>query len=503
MQVEILSTMNLSQSHSLMHLYRACRHCALSVMLVMVCGAAGAAIPYNNIKAKPTTGKVKYKRAKNYLFRVKLSDKRGTPYSLDRPEAFLSAKALERRKRQRLPVDSTDLPVNPDYVKQVEDAGVTVVRRSKWNNTLLVRCTHASRMKAVEQLPCVTEVKNVWTSPDSVASASARKRCHTELNSWDVVAEGVYGTAKEPIHMLKGEKLHYRGYTGKGMLIAVFDGGFMNVDMIPCMQRMNIVGTADFVVPASKDIYQEIDHGTKVLSVMGVDEPGSFVGTAPKASYLLLRCEDAQTESWAEEDYWAAAAEYADSVGVDVISCSLGFHSFDDASQNYRYAQLDGQSSFISHTASLLARKGIVAVISAGNEGMGVWKKINVPADAADVLTVGALTPTGVNAAFCSVGPTADGRVKPDVMALGSPVSVITGRGTMIKDVGTSFSTPVVAGLVACLWQALPELSAIDIINLVRQTSDNSDTPDNIYGYGMPDFWKAYQQAKHSITRQQ
>ena len=191
------------------------------------------------------------------------------------------------------------------------------------------------------------------------------------------------------------------------------------------------------------------------------------------------------------------------SVGVDVISCSLGFHSFDDASQNYRYAQLDGQSSFISHTASLLARKGIVAVISAGNEGMGVWKKINVPADAADVLTVGALTPTGVNAAFSSVGPTADGRVKPDVMALGSPVSVITGRGTMIKDVGTSFSTPVVAGLVACLWQALPELSAIDIINLVRQTSDNSDTPDNIYGYGMPDFWKAYQQAKHSITRQQ
>ena len=145
-------------------------------------------------------------------------------------------------------------------------------------------------MKAVEQLPCVTEVKNVWTSPDSVASASARKRCHTELNSWDVVAEGVYGTAKEPIHMLKGEKLHYRGYTGKGMLIAVFDGGFMNVDRIPCMQQMNIVGTADFVVPASKDIYQEIDHGTKVLSVMGVNEPGSFVGTAPKASYLLLLC---------------------------------------------------------------------------------------------------------------------------------------------------------------------------------------------------------------------
>ena len=197
------------------------------------------------------------------------------------------------------------------------------------------------------------------------------------------------------------------------------------------------------------------------------------------------------TESLAEEDYWAAAVEFADSVGVDVISSSLGYHSFDSKDDNYSYAHLDGHTALISKTASMLANKGIVLVNSAGNDGMGTWKKINVPADAYDILAVGAVTPDCRNAAFCSIGPTADGRVKPDVMALGSPTAVITGRGTIIKDIGTSFSTPVVSGLVACLWQACPSLTAKEIINLVRQCSDNTSSPDNIYGYGIPNFRKA------------
>ena len=296
--------------------------------------------------------------------------------------------------------------------------------------------------------------------------------------------------------MLGGVSMHDRGFRGRGMTVAVLDGGFMNADRIPCLKEARVAGWRDFVVPRSESVFKEMDHGTKVLSTMAVNVPGVFVGTAPEATYLLLRCEDSRTESLAEEDYWAAAAEYADSAGVDIISSSLGFHAFDTPSDNYRLSQLDGRTAMISRTASMLADKGIVLVCSAGNDGMASWKKINVPADATDIITVGAVTPDRRNASFSSIGPTADGRVKPDVMALGSPTAVITGRGTIIKDVGTSFSTPVVAGLVACLWQALPGLTAKDIIRLVRDSADNRSTPDNIYGYGIPDFRKAYQEGR-------
>lgn len=225
---------------------------------------------------------------------------------------------------------------------------------------------------------------------------------------------------------------------------------------------------------------------------MATDLPGVFIGTAPDASYLLIRCEDRQTESVAEEDYWAEAVEYADSMGVDVINSSLGYHDFDDKSTNHRYADMDGETTLISHTASMLAGKGIVLVNSAGNDGMGTWKKINFPADAKRIITVGSVTPMGVNAAFCGVGPTQDGRIKPDVMAYGSPTSVISGRGTIVDEMGTSFSAPLVAGLVACLWQALPNKSASELIDLVIASGNNVATPNNIYGYGVPDFWKAY-----------
>lgn len=178
--------------------------------------------------------------------------------------------------------------------------------------------------------------------------------------------------------------------------------------------------------------------------------------------------------------------------GVDVINSSLGYHDFDDASTSHRYAEQDGQTALISHTASMLADKGIVCVNSAGNDGMGTWKRINFPADAKDIITVGSVNPQGVNAPFSAVGPTADGRIKPDVMAMGSPTSVITGRGSIINDNGTSFSSPLVAGMVACLWQAFPHKSARQIIKLVRLAGNNQQHPDNIYGYGVPDFWKAY-----------
>lgn len=437
------------------------------------------------------SGRVKHPAGKAFLFRVTLRDKHGTPFTLHQADRFLSGKAVERRRRQCLDVDSTDLPVSPVYVRRVVETGVEVVGRSKWNNTLLVKTCGREQMKAVEALPCVKAVKMVWAAPDSVARPVERLRFHDEFKMWDDMPPSLYGVAHTQMEMLGGAELHGRGYKGKGMTIAVLDGGFMNADMIPCMKKINVVGWADFVVPNAKSIFNEIEHGTKVLSVMGIYEPGKFVGTAPEASFWLLRCEDGRTESLVEEDYWAAAVEFADSVGADIISSSLGYHAFDNKADDYRYSQLDGHASLISHTASMLAGKGMILVNSAGNDGMGAWKKINVPADADNILAVGAVTPQRQNAAFSAVGPTADGRVKPDVMALGSPTAVITGRGTIIKDMGTSFSAPLVSGLVACLWQALPSKTAKEIMDIVRNCADNACAPDNVYGYGVPDFKKA------------
>ncbi len=440
--------------------------------------------------------KIKYPGGKTYMYRVTLSDKHGTPFSLEEPQEYLSAKALERRKRQNIEPDSTDLPINPEYIKEIASAGVDVVSMSKWNNTVLVRCHKPDLIKKVAALDCVEGINKVWTSPDSIVQSRKRFQYHTEFNRWDTISQNNYGVTIEQVEMLGGTSLHEHGFTGKGMTIAILDGGFMNVDVIPWFKTIMIEGTADFVVPKSESVYKEMEHGTKVLSVLGVKIHNRFVGTAPDASYWLIRCEDGETESMAEEDYWAAAAEFADSVGVDIINSSLGFHAFDDHATDYVYKQLDGKTSLISRTASMLADKGIVLVNSAGNDGMSAWKKINVPADADNIITVGAVTPNGQNAAFSSIGPTADGRIKPDVMALGSPTAVITGRGTIIKDVGTSFSTPVVTGLVACLWQAFRAKTAKEIIEMVINSSNNIQNPDNIYGYGIPDLWKAYTSEK-------
>lgn len=444
----------------------------------------------------PAAKMVKYPGGKCYMYRITLADKRGTPYSLSRPHEFLSQKAIDRRLRQSLSVDSTDLPLSPAYLREIEAAGVEIVSRSKWNNTVLVRGRKPEKLRALSHLRFVRGAKCVWTSPDSIDSSSKRVRWHSGFSRWDTLQASPYGATEEQVSMHGGVRLHQAGFRGRGMTIAVLDGGFMNVDVIPAMRKIKILGTADFVYPPSDNIFKELDHGTMVLSVMAVNEPDVFIGSAPEASYWLLRCEDAYTESLAEEDYWAAAVEFADSAGVDVINSSLGYHDFDDKSSNYKYSALNGRTAMISRTASMLAGKGIVLVSSVGNEGMGTWKKMNVPADAHDIITVGAVSADRENAAFSGIGPTADGRIKPDVMATGSPASVINGRGAVSKDVGTSFSTPIVAGLVACLWQAFPGKTALEIIDMVRRCGDNRKTPDNIYGYGIPDFWQAYKDNK-------
>lgn len=440
--------------------------------------------------------RVSFPGGKCQMYRLYLKDKDldHTPFSVNRPSKFLSQRSIDRRKRQGIPVDLTDLPVAPAYEKQVTEAGIEIVGKSKWNNTLLIRIHKDKELRKLEGLEFITKRKKVFQAPDSV-SQSMRSNVRNGLNEWSQ-GDGFYGAADAQLKSLNGKKLHESGYCGKGMMIAVFDGGFMNVDKIPALHKIKLAGVKDFVVPESKNVFGEMEHGTMVLSTMAANAPDFYVGVAPEAQYLLIRCEDERTESLAEEDYWASAAEYADSCGVDVINSSLGYHGFDDSSMDHHYYEQDGNTALISRTASMCADKGIVCVNSAGNDGMGSWKKINFPADAKDILTVGSINEHGMNAAFSAVGPTADGRIKPDVMAFGSPTCVITGRGSIINDNGTSFSSPLVAGMVACLWQALPGKTAKQIIKLVKLAGDNQQHPDNVFGYGVPDFWKAYQTGK-------
>ena len=428
---------------------------------------------------------------KTYKYRISLKDKAGTAYSVDKPEEFLSERALARRNRQHLPVDETDLPVSQTYVKELQGMGLKLVTSSKWNNTVVLEVEDTLLMDQVATMPFVSKVKKVWAQPDSIPLRNKKRK--KEVTN-DVKETGqYYGKAFRQINIHGGDSLHAAGFTGKGMHVAVIDAGFYNADKIKFFKKMDLLGTRDFVNSQS-DIYAENSHGMKVLSCMAAQTKNAFVGTAPEASYWLLRSEDADTEQPVEEDYWAAAIEFADSVGVDVVNTSLGYYEFDKGYGGYRYRDLDGHTSLMSHSASMAADKGIVVVCSAGNSGNDAWKKVTPPGDAEHVLVVGALNSELKNADFSSVGNTSDGRVKPDVMAIGKG-SVVSGNdGSVSKANGTSFASPTMCGVVACFWQACPWLSAKEVVKAVQQAGDRVDFPDNIYGYGVPNLWKAYKE---------
>ena len=461
-------------------------HRLLSIFIIMLCMLSV------DSQAQERTKKVRNKECPSYIYRVTLRDKLGSPYSLDHPTRFLSKRSIERRRKQGLSVDSTDLPVTPRYIRQIESLKAKIVGTSRWNNTVLVQIKDTSELHRIRQLTCVQTCRMVWQAPDSIVPTAFKTKYIDSFNSWDSIPDTPYGRADTQIRTLNGHRLHDIGYTGEGMMIAILDGGFKNVNRIPAFAKVAIEGSRDFVYPASSSIYDETDHGTKVLSTMTMRQPFYYIGTAPKASYWLLRCEDSQTEQEVEEDYWVMAAEFADSAGCDLINSSLGYNIYDKGHKPYQPWQLDGHTAFISRSASLLASKGMILVISAGNTGMDPWKKLTFPADAEDCLTVGAVTDLLTHAPFSAVGPTQDGRVKPDVVAIGSPATIVTGTGSIVKDIGTSFASPIICGLTACLWQAFPDKTAREMMELIRQTGNNKEHPDNLTGYGVPNFWRAY-----------
>ena len=425
----------------------------------------------------------------SYCFRVYLKDKGDAGCTVEQPETFLSQESIQRRKKTGTPVSASDLPIAPAYLDTLASTGAKPVVQSKWFSTVVVASSDSTVADKLKELAIVDSVKWVWKGTDVVTAESEEQE--ERYFPADAPLKAQYGYAEGQIKMLNGIKLHEAGFRGEGMRIAVIDAGFQNVDRISVFDSLQLIGTHNVIYP-ERSVYEADDHGTKVLSCLAADMPGIMVGTAPKASYLLIKSEDSDSEYPIEEDYWAAAVEYADSVGVDVITSSLGYFAFDADELSYDQDALDGKTALISRVAHEAAEKGILMFCSAGNEGSGQWGKITFPSDASDVLTVGAVTEDKKKSVFSSVGFTADYRVKPDVVALGSGSCVIDPRGNVRYASGTSFATPILAGLGVCLWQALPRLSNKEIIALLQQVSSQAKRPDAELGYGIPNVYKAY-----------
>lgn len=423
------------------------------------------------------------------IYRLQLTDKNGSEYSIERPEEFLSQKAIDRRLKYNIAVDETDLPLSATYIKKLEDIGCTVVAKSKWLNTVSVLCSSSLyTYNQLAELPFVNKVTLVYNKAGLVVS-------HPSNILLPIVNRGEksvdYGLATEQIKIHNGDFLHSSGYKGQGMTIAILDGGFATVDdPSSSFNNISIVGTKSFVYN-QEEVYAHTFHGTNVLSCIAGNYAGRFVGSAPEADYWLFCSEDMKSEYPVEEDYWVTAAEYADSVGVDLINSSLGYSTFNDPSMSFTYESLDGKTTHITKGADMAAGKGIFVVSSAGNEGNTGWKYIQAPADGEQVFTVGAVRVDSLVGFFSSRGPTYDGRIKPDVMAVGEQTAIMDGSGYVSKSNGTSYAAPIMTGLVACLWQANPHLNNKEIADIIRRSSDRYTNPDADYGYGIPDMKKA------------
>lgn len=421
---------------------------------------------------------------------VKLKDKNGTPYQINHPETFLSQRAINRRIKQLIPIDETDLPVSPVYLDSLKKRGLEVVHTSKWLNGITVRTADTALILKIATLPFVTFIQ--LTKPAITKKSTFLKFREEELNT--TIDPANYGNAIFQLTQLNGQYLHNKGFRGKGMQIAILDAGFWHINEISAFDSLRttnrILGTRDFVDPQS-DIYQQHTHGMSVLSTMAGNLPGSLVGTAPDASYYLFRTEDDPTEYLVEEDNWVAGAELADSLGVDVINSSLGYYAFDDPVMNHPYSDMNGKKTRITQGANMAFQKGILVVASAGNEGNVKWKHIIAPADGENVIAVAAVDQSGKRASFSSVGPAFGGAIKPNVAAMGSQTYLITGNGLPGYSSGTSFSSPVLAGMGACLLQANPYSNVKQIKMAIEQSASMYNKPDSLLGFGIPDFEKA------------
>ncbi len=433
---------------------------------------------------------------------VKFKDKTGSPFSINNPGEYLSQKAIERRAKQDIAIDVTDLPVSPAYLDSLRLSGdVSLLSQSKWLNQVCIETNDSTAISKINSFDFVVNKLALMQPP--LSQTPVEKKFNEELTTITTAQNSAglsnyfnYGSASRQIEIHHGEYLHNNGFHGEGMMLALLDAGYYHYLSIPAFDsvRLNnqVAETYDFVNNETS-VDEDHPHGMQCFSIIAGNIPGQLVGSAPKATFYLYRTEDVSVELPIEEHYWAAAAERSDSIGVDVISSSLGYGQFSNPAFNYTYNDMDGNTTVCAIAADLAAKKGIIVVVAAGNEGAKRWHFILTPGDADSVLTVGAVNISGVPADFSSYGPSSDGRVKPTVASVGAGTALASSTGEIVAGNGTSYATPNMAGLVTCLWQAFPEFSNMQIIDAVMKSSSQFKAPDDRMGYGIPDFQLAFE----------
>lgn len=438
---------------------------------------------------------------RNYdLHWVRFKDKTGTPHSLFHPEEFLTPRSIERRQRQGILIDSTDLPISPQYIAALQAEGYRIHLRSRWLNGVAVVAPEADLDK-IRQLPFVQEVRSVGfvrksQYPKTGVGVRDYKDAYAKHKNY-------YGNSLNQIAMLNGHYIHAMGFRGKDMHVAVMDGGFNYMPETPAFDSLfikkQIQQTYDFL-EGDAFVFESSEHGTDVLSTMAANQPYLMVGTAPDALYYLYKTEDELGEYVQEEYAWIMALEYADSIGVSVVNTSLGYYDFDDNNMDYAFVDMNGQYAPMSIAANIGASKGLLIVTSAGNEGDNPWKHITVPGDAQNVLTIGAVDRDGFHAKFSSMGFSDRPYIKPDLMARGHTAIVASrGRYDTRYQFGTSFSSPIMAGMVTSFWQAVPQATSKEIREALQRSGSQFSKPDTMLGYGVPDFLKAYKELSPTV----
>ncbi len=431
---------------------------------------------------------------------IYFKDKANSTFSVQKPEAFLSQRAIARRQRQGIAITTADFPVNPAYVQAVQQTGAKVFFTSRWFNAALLEATDA-QWAAIKALPFYkgTE-RNLPIAPASTSGLARLGAVHDKFGTQETID---YGRTQGQLAMLGIPETHEKGFHGEGMLIAVLDAGFPKANEVgylkPIFDSKRMLDTYDFV-SRKTNVYDNHPHGLNCLSIIGAELPGLMVGAAYKASFALYRTENNFSETPYEEATWIMAAERADSLGVDIISSSLGYNLFDNPVYDYTIQQLDGRTALITKAALHAARRGILVVSSAGNSGNDPWKFITPPADADSVLAIGAVLANRSYAPFSSIGPTTDGRIKPDVSAQGVGTIIGNTAGGAVSGNGTSFSAPLIAGMAAVLWQEFPHLTAQQLIKALQKAGSQAANPDNLLGYGIPTIQRAEEIARRDYS---
>ena len=410
---------------------------------------------------------------------VFFEDKNNTPYTVSHPQEYLSIKAIQRKGRV---INAEDLPVTPDYIAKLKDNNALILGTTKWLNGALIELLETD-LSTINSLDFVKQIE--YVAPGMKPLIGGRQSSENDEND----EEQIHSTLAQH-DMLNSNLMHEDGFYGEGFLIAVMDGGFRGVDQASYFTHLydndQIIDVHNFVTNGT-DIYSYSDHGTRAFSTIAASG-ADYEGISPKATFLLYVTEDTSSEYRIEEYNWLMAAERADSIGVDIISTSLGYTDFDDISMDYFHDDLDGNTAVITIAAEEAYSRGILVVASAGNSGNKNWRKVTPPADGEHILTVGSVTEFQVRSNFSSIGPITATWIKPDVMAMGQQTVLIGQSGTITTGTGTSFAAPQVASLAAGIWEKYPTLSNIELANIIRNSADRGGNPDNEYGYGIPSY---------------